>query len=101
MPIQQKAKKLLFTARRAGLERTGKDPKGIAAATLYLAAKDTEEKRTQSSIAQIARITEVTLRTRAKQIWSYSQLRLRKQQQVFTNPTTPTTTTKIQPSHLK
>ncbi|MHA1767054.1 MAG: transcription initiation factor IIB [Promethearchaeota archaeon] len=74
MPIQQKAKKLLFIAKRAGLERNGKDPKGIAAATLYLAAKDTDEKRTQSSIAHIARITEVTLRTRAKQISSYSQI---------------------------
>lgn len=95
MPIQQKAKKLLFTARRAGLERTGKDPKGIAAATLYLAAKDTEEKRTQSNIAQIARITEVTLRTRAKQIWSYSQRRLRSKHVITT------TTPKVPPSDIK
>ncbi|MHA1777868.1 MAG: transcription initiation factor IIB [Promethearchaeota archaeon] len=72
MPIQQKAKKLLFVAKRSGMSRIGKDPKGIAAAVLYLAAKDTEEKRTQTNIAAIARITEVTLRTRAKQIWKFA-----------------------------
>lgn len=72
MPIQQKAKRLLFTAKKSGMMRIGKDPKGIAAAVLYLAAKDTEEKRTQSAIASIARITEVTLRTRAKQIWKFA-----------------------------
>ncbi|WP_457556838.1 transcription initiation factor IIB [Candidatus Harpocratesius sp.] len=72
MPIQQKATRLLFIAKRSGMSRIGKDPKGIAAAVLYLAAKDTEEKRTQTNIASIARITEVTLRTRAKQIWKYT-----------------------------
>jgi len=72
MPIQQKANWLLFTAKKSGMSRIGKDPKGIAAAVLYLAAKDTSEKRTQTNIASIARITEVTLRTRAKQIWQYA-----------------------------
>lgn len=73
MPIQQKARKILFSAKRLGLARTGKDPKGIAAAVLYLAAKDSVEKRTQSHIAKVARITEVTLRTRAKQIHKISK----------------------------
>lgn len=68
MAKQQSAKHILRQARRKGLRRTGKDPKGIAAAVLYLAARDTEEKRTQSEVSEVARITEVTLRTRAKQI---------------------------------
>jgi transcription initiation factor TFIIIB Brf1 subunit/transcription initiation factor TFIIB len=53
---------------------TGKDPKGFAAALLFLTAKNTEESRTQSQISQIARITEVTLRTRAKQIKQHIKL---------------------------
>ena len=46
----------------------GKDPKGLAAAALYMAAKPTDERLTQRTIAKAAHITEVTLRTRAKQI---------------------------------
>jgi len=46
----------------------GKDPKGLAAAALYIAAKPTAERKTQTEISEIARVTEVTLRTRAKQI---------------------------------
>ena len=46
----------------------GKDPKGLAAAALHIAAKPTAERKTQTEISEIARVTEVTLRTRAKQI---------------------------------
>ena len=59
---------MLMKASQRGLKRIGKDPKGIAAAVLYLAAKHRGERKTQTEIANIARITEVTLRTRAKQI---------------------------------
>ena len=65
---QRHAFDLLKTASSKGLAKMGKDPKGIAAAVLYLASKNKGEKRTQTQIASIARITEVTLRTRAKQI---------------------------------
>ncbi len=65
---QKDAYHILKTASRRGLKRMGKDPKGIAAAVLYLAAKQNGERKTQTQIASIARITEVTLRTRAKQI---------------------------------
>ena len=41
----------------------GKDPKGLAAAALYMAAKSTPERKTQTQIADIARVTEVTLPT--------------------------------------
>jgi len=50
------------------LKRTGKDPKGLAAACIYIAAKDGAIRKTQSLVADIAKITEVTLRSRAKQI---------------------------------
>ena len=66
--VQKHAADILRNALRHGLKKMGKDPKGLASAALYLAAKQTKEKRTQTQIAEIARITEVTLRTRAKQI---------------------------------
>ncbi|MFX1279153.1 MAG: hypothetical protein ACFFA3_07025 [Promethearchaeota archaeon] len=46
----------------------GKDPKGLAAALLYLVAKNTIYKKTQLEIADIARITEVTIRSRIRDI---------------------------------
>jgi transcription initiation factor TFIIB len=74
MELQQKANGLLKYASRNGLKRLGKDPKGLAAAAIYVAARNSTEKRTQSEIAHIARITEVTLRTRAKQLLIYAKL---------------------------
>ncbi|MHA1509073.1 MAG: transcription initiation factor IIB [Promethearchaeota archaeon] len=68
MKIQKVAIDMLRTASRNGLQRTGKDPKGLAAACIYIAAKNGEIRRTQSLVADIAKITEVTLRSRAKQI---------------------------------
>jgi transcription initiation factor TFIIB len=47
---------------------TGKDPKGFAAAVLYFVAKDSFFKRTQSEVALVAKITEVTIRSRLKDI---------------------------------
>jgi transcription initiation factor TFIIB len=46
----------------------GKDPKGIAAAVLYLVCQRAGEKRTQPVIAEAAGITEMTLRNRYKDI---------------------------------
>lgn len=68
--IQKKAIKMLKEASINGLKRTGKDPKGLAAACVYIASKDSSIRKTQSLIAAIAKITEVTLRSRAKQIKS-------------------------------
>jgi transcription initiation factor TFIIB len=66
--IQEKSVKIFKNASKNGLKKIGKDPKGLAAAVIYIAAKETSEKRTQSQISKISRITEVTLRTRVKQI---------------------------------
>ncbi len=66
--IQKTAINMLIHASRNGLKRTGKDPKGLAAACIYIAAKEGAMRKTQSDVADIAKITEVTLRSRAKQI---------------------------------
>lgn len=70
LPIttQKHAINMLLTASKKGLQRSGKDPKGIAAASIYIAAKNENIRRTQSRVAEIAKITEVTLRSRTKQI---------------------------------
>jgi len=70
MNIQKNAIEMLRKASSNGLKRTGKDPKGLAAACIYIAAKDASIRKTQSLVAEIAKITEVTLRSRAKQIKS-------------------------------
>ena len=46
----------------------GKDPSGLAAASLYLAGIIKGEKRTQQAIAKIAHVTEVTIRHRHKDL---------------------------------
>lgn len=71
--LQKQALDLLKYASKHGMKKMGKDPKGLAAAVLYIICKSAgpSERRTQSQIADIARITEVTLRTRAKQVKSY------------------------------
>ncbi|TFG28751.1 MAG: hypothetical protein EU532_04600 [Promethearchaeota archaeon] len=68
MKIQKIAIEMLKQASQNGLKRTGKDPKGLAAACIYIAAKDGAIRKTQSAVADVAKITEVTLRSRAKQI---------------------------------
>lgn len=68
--IQKEAINMLKDASKNGLKRTGKDPKGLAAACIYIAAKNNNSRKTQSKVADIAKITEVTLRSRAKQIKS-------------------------------
>ncbi len=74
MGLQTQAIELLTLSRKAGLKSIGKDPKGLAAAAIYITCKNSDERRTQAEIADIARITEVTLRTRVKQIKSYTNL---------------------------
>jgi transcription initiation factor TFIIB len=69
--LQKQAADILREAARGGMARIGKDPKGLAAAALYIVAKKTSEKKTQTDFAEVARITEVTLRTRVKEILKY------------------------------
>ncbi|MBT4377161.1 hypothetical protein HOD29_07360, partial [archaeon] len=46
----------------------GRGPAGIAAAALYVAALMNDEKKTQREVADIAGITEVTIRNRYKEL---------------------------------
>lgn len=61
------ASKYLEEARRRGLT-AGKDPGGLAAAAVYLAALQLGIKKTQKEVARIARVTEVTVRNRYKEL---------------------------------
>jgi transcription initiation factor TFIIB len=47
---------------------SGRDPKGIAAAALYLSSKICDEFKTQKEICNLANITEATLRARVKEL---------------------------------
>jgi len=64
---QSKAVDILHQAQKAELT-SGRGPTGIAAASLYVAALSNNEKRTQREVADIAGVTEVTIRNRYKEL---------------------------------
>jgi transcription initiation factor TFIIB len=61
------AAKLIDVLKRSGLTE-GKDPAGIAAASVYIASIVLDEKKTQKQVAQAANVTEVTIRNRYRDI---------------------------------
>lgn len=66
--IQVRANELYACARQNGLSVSGKDPKGLAASLIYLAARESEYKKTQAEVALVAKTNEVTLRSRIKDL---------------------------------
>ena len=64
---QNEALRILKKADAAELT-SGRGPAGIAAASLYVAALLNDEKKTQREVADIAGITEVTIRNRYKEL---------------------------------
>ncbi|OYT32466.1 hypothetical protein DRJ22_01025 [Candidatus Woesearchaeota archaeon] len=64
---QSKAVEILEKAQNAELT-SGRGPTGIAAAALYVAALMHGEKRTQREVADVAGVTEVTIRNRYKEL---------------------------------
>jgi transcription initiation factor TFIIB len=64
---QSKAVDILEEAKKAELT-SGRGPTGIAAAALYVAALMNNEKRTQREVADVAGVTEVTIRNRYKEL---------------------------------
>ncbi|MFX1339859.1 MAG: transcription initiation factor IIB family protein [Promethearchaeota archaeon] len=68
MNVQKNAIDMLLSSSNNKSKWIGKDPKGLAASVLYLAAKNNNFKKTQKQVAEVANITEVTLRTRLKEI---------------------------------
>ena len=47
---------------------SGKGPTGMAAAAIYISAIQCNERRTQSDVAEVAGVTEVTIRNRYKDL---------------------------------
>jgi transcription initiation factor TFIIB len=64
---QSKAVEILNRAQKVELT-SGRGPTGIAAAGLYVAALINGEKRTQREVADVAGVTEVTIRNRYKEL---------------------------------
>ncbi|MBW2980097.1 transcription initiation factor IIB [Candidatus Woesearchaeota archaeon] len=64
---QSRSVEILEKAQRAELT-SGRGPTGIAAAALYVAALIHGEKRTQREVADVAGVTEVTIRNRYKEL---------------------------------
>src|SRR3989339_2139731 len=64
---QSKSIEILEKAQKEELT-SGRGPTGIAAASLYVAALINNEKRTQREVADVAGVTEVTIRNRYKEL---------------------------------
>ena len=64
---QTRAVEILEKAQKAELT-SGRGPTGIAAASLYVATLINNEKRTQREVADVAGVTEVTIRNRYKEL---------------------------------
>jgi transcription initiation factor TFIIB len=64
---QSKAIELLKKAVKTGLT-SGRGPTGVAAAAIYIASVLCGERRTQRDVADVARVTEVTVRNRYKEL---------------------------------
>jgi len=73
--IEATAKDILRKIRDTGIG-AGKDPAGIAAAAVYIACLLNNEKKTQKEIANVAGVTEVTVRNRYKEIVKALRLNL-------------------------
>ncbi len=65
--VEEIAYTILTTARELKLT-SGRGPTGIAAAASYIASVLTGERKTQREIAEIAQVTEVTIRNRYKEL---------------------------------
>jgi transcription initiation factor TFIIB len=67
MEVQAKTLNILVEATKKELT-SGRGPTGIAAASLYIASMLCGERRTQREVADVAGVTEVTIRNRYKEI---------------------------------
>ncbi len=64
---QKSAIEILKKAEKAGLF-AGRDPSGLAASAIYIASIMENERRTQRELANVAHVTEVTVRNRYKEL---------------------------------
>ncbi|MEM3586187.1 MAG: transcription initiation factor IIB [Candidatus Jordarchaeaceae archaeon] len=66
-PVQEKAVELMQKVSEKGLT-SGRDPTSIAAAVVYISSILMKERRTQKEISEAAKVTEVTIRNRYKEL---------------------------------
>ncbi|MGC8676430.1 MAG: transcription initiation factor IIB [Candidatus Micrarchaeia archaeon] len=64
---QEKADELLKRAMKKGLV-SGRSPTGVCAAAVYIASALAGERRTQKEVAEVAGVTEVTIRNRYREL---------------------------------
>jgi transcription initiation factor TFIIB len=64
---QEKSIELLKHAMRKGLV-SGRSPTGVSAAAVYIAGALCGERRTQKEVADVAGVTEVTIRNRYREL---------------------------------
>ncbi|GAB6148014.1 transcription initiation factor IIB [Stetteria hydrogenophila] len=65
--VQAAAMRIIEIAKKYGLT-AGKDPGGLAAAAVYMAAQKKGYKKTQKEVASVSGVTEVTVRNRYKEL---------------------------------
>lgn len=65
--VQKEAVKIIKKALKKGLI-SGRGPTGVAAAAVYIAATLLGERRTQKEVAEVAGVTEVTIRNRYREL---------------------------------
>jgi transcription initiation factor TFIIB len=71
LKLSQKVKKKATEILNESIEKeliSGRGPVGVAAAAIYIAAVLCDEKRTQRDVADVAGVTEVTIRNRYKEL---------------------------------
>ena len=61
--VRTRAREIVERTAKEGLH-SGKSPTGFAAAAIYTASLDCDEKQTQRAVAEVAQVTEVTIRNR-------------------------------------
>ncbi|MEM4331297.1 MAG: transcription initiation factor IIB, partial [Candidatus Anstonellales archaeon] len=65
--VQEEAVKLIKKSLKKGLI-SGRGPTGVAAAAIYIAAAEQGERKTQKEVAEVAGVTEVTIRNRYREL---------------------------------
>jgi len=69
--VGNEALSLVRRATQKGIPTSGRDPKGFAAAALYITSNLTSEPRTQKQISKAVNVSEVTLRKRIRELQYY------------------------------
>ncbi len=71
LSVGNEAMTLIKQATRRIVQTSGRDPKGFAAAALYITSNHSNEPRTQKQISEAVNVSEVTLRKRIRELQHY------------------------------